>query len=1194
MNFTKDQQQAIDARNTNILVAAAAGSGKTKVLVERLLDHVADGDSVDEFLVITYTRAAAFELREKILDEITARLATDLENRHLRKQLLRCYGAPIGTIHSFCADILRENAGAAGLAPDFRVADEGESALIRVEVLDGVLDKAYETVETCAGFRALVDLMSAGYDDTRLVSTALDLYAKLQSSPNQADWATEQARRFAAPGVTDASGTPWGKELINNVRDTAEFHLGELLRAREEMREFEDFNKAYGASFDVVICGIEAFLDALDAGWDSARVAAAIDFPRPKPVSGYESFKDIRKRCKSAMEKCAAVFECSSEELFSDMAAVSPAVTALLDLVMDFDRAYLAEKRRRGLVDFSDLEHLTLRLLRDGKTGELTGLAHDIAARYKEIMVDEYQDVNAVQELIIGAVIKGNMFMVGDVKQSIYRFRLADPSIFLSKYKSFGDVGDTPAGAGASVLLSKNFRSRAGILASVNFVFENIMSVKFGEMDYTEREKLLPGRGDTESADSAIELNIIDMKSLASDDDEESPQKIQAEARFIAGRIAAIVNGEFTIPDGQGGERRVEYSDIVILLRSVRDKAGQYAAALTETGIPVERPSDEGFFKTLEISAALSILQVIDNPMQDIPLAAAMQSPAYGFTADDLASIRATQTEKSGFYGALVQAAQTDGETGAKCSAFLTELEEMRALAPDMPADKFIWHVYNQTGLLGSVGALRGGERRRENLMTLVEYASRIERGGYRGLFGFLTYIRGLIEKGADLPLPPDGGADSAKLDAVRIMSIHKSKGLEFPVVILADTSKRVNNLDVLKPIVVHPELGVGPMCRDSARRIEYPTLARLAVQSRLTSELMAEELRVLYVAMTRAREKLIITMTFGDAEREIEKFAKVAQTPVSPQILRDVKSMAGWILLPTLTRPEAATLVGGEAGKPRSGDEWDIRLVNAPAEKGRRAVPLEIETEDVAASPYDVETLKKRFAFAYPHDAATALPSKLTVTELKGRQLDYEAAEEAESRAPAPAGQERDRPRFTFERPDFIVKDLTPAERGTALHLAMQYIDYKKCTSDTGVADELRRIADMGFITEEQAGAVDVGKITRFFESETGRRVLRAESVQREFKFSLLYPAERFYKNGGEDKILLQGVIDCFFEEGGELTVIDFKTDYVTTDTLEEKTRQYAPQIDAYADALERMTGLRVADRVIYFFALDACFFFE
>jgi len=509
-----------------------------------------------------------------------------------------------------------------------------------------------------------------------------------------------------------------------------------------------------------------------------------------------------------------------------------------------------------------------------------------------------------------------------------------------------------------------------------------------------------------------------------------------------------------------------------------------------------------------------------------------------------------------------------------------------------MPADKFIWHVYNRTGLLGSVGALRGGARRRENLMTLVEYAGKVEQGGYKGLFGFLTYIRSLIEKGAQLSPDggPDGGPDCGS-DAVRIMSIHKSKGLEFPVVFLADTSKRVNNLDVLKPIVIHPELGVGPMCRDNVRRIEYPTLARLAVQSRLTSELMAEELRVLYVAMTRAREKLIITMTFGDAQRELEKFAKVAQLPVPPQILRDVKSMAGWLLLPALMRPETAALVDGETGTQRGGDEWDIRLVGAPAGRGRVTTPEETETQVVPASPEDVETLKKRFTFVYPHGTATGLPSKLTVTELKGRQIDFEMAFDAEVRAPAPATA----PRFTFERPDFIVKDkrLTPAERGTALHLAMQYIDYNECTSDDGVAGELRRLADMGFITAEQAEAVDASKITRFFKSDLGRRVLHATTVQREFKFSLLYPAERFFEGGGDDEILLQGVIDCFFEEDGGLTVIDFKTDYVTPDTLAEKAEQYAPQIEAYADALERMTGLRVTGRVIYFFSLDACYFF-
>jgi len=615
-------------------------------------------------------------------------------------------------------------------------------------------------------------------------------------------------------------------------------------------------------------------------------------------------------------------------------------------------------------------------------------------------------------------------------------------------------------------------------------------------------------------------------------------------------------------------------------LRSVKDKAWQYAKALSEFGIPVQTPSDGGFFETLEVSAALSILAVIDNPMQDIPLANALSGSVYGFTADELAKIRAGSRD-SDFYGALVKAAETDG----KSAAFLEEIGALRLLAPDMPADRFIWMMYNKTGLLGRVGALKGGLRRRENLMTLLEYARKIESSGYKGLFGFLTYIRGLQEKGMEL------GKDSTEVaeNAVKIISVHKSKGLEFPVVILADTAKRINNRDVQKSCVFHPEFGIGATRTDTHRRIEYPTLALMAVRSKLTEELLAEELRVMYVALTRAREKLIIVSTFADAGKEIDKLAKNSRLgKIPPQALEEVKNMAGWMLLPALQRPEAAFLTGGEAGGMHDdGDRWDIRLVQPPAEDMRPKRVNAAPTPSVETVSEDTERLQAQLAFAYPYSEAVNLPSKLTVTELKGRAVDYESMEEAES---IPSGS---KPKAAFDRPDFILAraNLTPAERGTALHLIMQYIDFKNCGNAAGVAEELRRLTDDGMISPEQIAAVDPLKIAKFFESEIGKRIQRAKDVRREFKFSLLYPAERFYPGGGDDEILFQGVIDCFFEEAGALVVVDFKTDYVTPDTVEEKAGQYVPQIEAYADALVRITGKHVKEQIIYFFATGTCF---
>ncbi|MDR0491873.1 MAG: UvrD-helicase domain-containing protein, partial [Oscillospiraceae bacterium] len=1112
VGLTVEQTAAVGYRGGALLVSAAAGSGKTKVLVERLLSRVDEGDNIDEFLVITYTRAAAAELRERILEEIAKRIDDDPRNRRLRRQLMLCRGAKIDTIHAFCTDILRENGHMAELPPDFRVADESESVLIKTEVLDDLLNKKYETLlhmfrnsgevgtETPAqgstgqadgsldeqkseasDFRELVDALSTGRDDRRLVAIILDVHAKLQSNPDPREWVKKQIENLYVEGIADMSETVWGRRLMDKTRAVADFWLSEMISIREEMRDYPAFEKAYGDSVNTTISGIEAFRRAMDISWDEARLCSAIDFPRTNRASGYEELKDVRKRCKAALEKCADIFECSSIEHIEDMLAVAPALSELLRLVLDFDDAFSKEKRRRGIVDFSDLEHLTLTMLTDVTTGEKTELARSISCRFKEIMVDEYQDVNAVQEMIFSAVSQegGNIFMVGDVKQSIYRFRLADPSIFLKKYSSFTDVFANTAEVksrmprdGAKILLSRNFRSRSGILDTVNFIFENIMSSEFGEMDYTERESLIPGRDDGGDAGAAVEIDVIDMSALEHDEDEESPAKAQVEARFVAKRISMLVDGGYRIPDGHGGERSLVYSDIVILLRSMQGKAWQYSAALSELGIPVDMPGGEGFFETVEIDAALSLLSVIDNPMQDIPLAAALGGPVYGFTADELAEIRA-ESRGTDFFTALTRAA----EDNAKFAGFLEDIDALRSVMQDMPSDRFIHYVYNKTGMLGRVGAMRGGKRRRENLLLLAEYARRFEQSGYRGLFGFLTYIRGLQEKGMEL----QGEAAALSDNAVRIMSIHKSKGLEFPVVFLADTSKRLNNADALKPLVMHQKIGVGAVRTDKQRRIEYPTLPLLAVRSALTSEMMAEELRVLYVAMTRAREKLIITAAFANAEREMEKLSRISRNGISPQALEETKNMAGWVLMPILRRQ-------GSSDAMELRVEKDVLATLAaacdspgvpPFGGGEKVVVATVPFDRARAVGEDVEMLRERFDFVYPYAMAPELPSKLTVTGLSresgvdgGAVADVPVASESHSRTVSR--------RFAYARPGFITGKslLTAAERGTALHLAMQYVDFSQCLSTGGVKEEERRLAHMGLLTVEQAAAVDAQKI--------------------------------------------------------------------------------------------------------------------
>jgi len=710
-------------------------------------------------------------------------------------------------------------------------------------------------------------------------------------------------------------------------------------------------------------------------------------------------------------------------------------------------------------------------------------------------------------------------------------------------------------------------------------------------------------------------MDIIDLSVTESDENEESPAKTQIEARFIAQRISGLINGAYMIPDGKGGARRVMYSDIAILLRSVSGKAWQYAGALSEYGIPADIPGSEGYFDTIEISAALSLLTIIDNPMQDIPLVATLRGPVYGLSADELAEIR-IQSGGTDFYSALVKAA----EKNEKCATFLRDINSLRVRVPDMPSDRFIWYMYNKTGLLGLVGAMRGGVRRRANLILLVEYARRIENSGYKGLFGFLSFIHSLQDKDAEIA----GSQAVLSQNSVRIMSIHKSKGLEFPIVFLADTSKQFNYTDMQQPLVLHTALGIGLKRIDRQRRIEYPTIARMAIQSKLKAEMLAEELRVLYVAMTRAREKLIVTAAVKQGVLDKMQGTRDsipgirnsgAINKIAPQILEDIKSMSGWIL--AAIGPEALRSAQ-QCGKQNAECKYEnpelfgtnclIRIIPASDLTGRDNENPDFEpriSHSPGATPYElaapcgddilnsyVEQLNEQFSFVYPYGSAPDLPSKITVTELKGRQIDYDSAVEAMKAGYAKSQETGDR-RFAFEKPGFITEKtgLTAAQRGTALHQVMQYIDFSMCIDAIGVDSELRRLADKGFITDQQADAVDAQKITRFFESDVGKRVLKANNIKREFKFSLLSPAGDFFPGGGDDKIMLQGIVDCFFEEDGELTVVDFKTDNVTADTLERKASDYTPQLIAYSNALERITRKRVKERIIYFFALNiAC----
>ena len=1181
-SLTSEQQAAVDNRGGGLLVSAAAGSGKTRVLVERLLARVEEGADIDRFLVITYTKAAAAELRGRIVEELSDRLSRRPTDGHLRRQAALVYKTQISTIHAFCAQLLRERGQEADVDPDFRLCDEGEAGILMLRALNDVLDARYEDISEGSDFAKLVDTMSAGRDDSRLVQIVLDIRGRVQAHPDPAAWLDEQERAFALEGVTDPADTPWGELLLTDAAGQAAYWRRRMGQALELCERDANLEANYAPSIGETIAALDAFLAGAKTGWDAAAAALPIPFPtvgRKKMVddpAAAERVKAIRTACKKRMEKLEDWFCEGGAELLDGLRAVHPAVRGLFALVKDFEAAYTAEKKRRSLLDFSDLEHLAVSLL-VGADGRPTPLARQWSNRYDEIMVDEYQDTNQVQNAIFSALSKDgtNLFLVGDVKQSIYRFRLADPTIFLEKYRRFTPYEQAQEGEERRVILSKNFRSRPEVLEGCNFLFRNLMSVPFGEMDYTDDQALYPGAPYGSDQSYQVELDVLDA-SVTGEDEGEKVARDLLEARFAARRIRELLDARFPVSDGEGGTRPVRTSDIVILLRSPNTVLRHYALALGEQDIPWEAEGGGDFFTATEVNVALSLLQIIDNPRQDVPLVSALRSPVYGFSADRLAQLRAASPDTD-LYAAL----EADG--GEDCRAFLDELARLRLGAGDMSSHELIWHLYDRTNLLGIFGAMGEGETRQGNLLTLAELARQYEGAGHKGLFRFLTYLTRLRENGSRLALPGAGRTGGG----VRIMSIHKSKGLEFPVVLLCGLARRLNREDMSRPILFHPQLGVGPKGLDVERGVEYPTLARTAVARQLEREMMAEELRLLYVAMTRAKEKLILSVALTGGGKDLAKLAGDAGCPVDPQVLLACQSVGQWVLLSALCRPDAGALRrAAETDVPVPdtdfGPGWDVNFVDGtPFLDGpERVHPAAAPTPEEGEPEHEAAELTEKLAWCYPYVASEALPSKLTATQLKGRGLDEEAAEQA----PRP-------PRtFTFGRPRFAAEEwgLTPAQKGTALHLVMQYIDFEKAGTVEGVAAEISRLVEQQFLTPQQGEAADPAPIAAFFQSELGRELMASVSLRREFKFSILVPARQYIPTAPEgEEVLLQGVVDCYFETLEGITVVDFKTDRVTDKTLRERAENYRPQLEAYSNALAEITGKPVVRRALWFFHL-------
>ena len=1160
MKPTEAQQKAIDSRGSGILVSAGAGSGKTRVLTERLMKYITeDRKNIDSFVIITFTRASAGELRTKISEMLSKASSSAPEDLHLRKQPALCSRAQIGTIHHFCASLLRQYGHALGIPSGFKVISDERSEALKSRALEKVLNERYENMPEYPGFEELVNSAGRGRDDSLLVTLVLSLHEKMLSHPFPDVWAGKMIAEMKKP-VADVSETLWGKEILSHAVEKTAYWLRELEGLRAEMDAEPMVASAYGPAVDDDADQLRELERCLNIGWQKAASCPPVTFKKLGRVSSELNpaltthIKKRRDRFKQDVEAIRKMLLADSASLSSELRDSVPAMEALLGLALDFDAEFCREKRALGFVDYSDLEHLAAQLLIED--GQPTALAREISSHYTEIMVDEYQDVSRVQEAIFKAVSCDGkkLFMVGDVKQSIYSFRLADPDIFNEKLQNFREASLAAPGEERKILLRENFRSGNNIIQCVNAVFENCMSGKLGDIEYNDDMKLVFSSL-AYSADDALPVPEIVLCARETDENGNvTGNRCGAEASFVAREIEKMISSGVTVNDG-GKKRPLRYGDIAVLMRASNTSGAVFAFELENRGIPAAAGQSGAFFEAREITAMLSLLRAMDNPYDDVNLIAAMSSPMFGFDPDALAFIR-----KSGKNGTFFSALRAAAEKDERCRKFLEDFGEFRSAAPDMSADRLLRMLMDRTDILAVCSAMPDGRQREANLMQLLQLAVNAESDGSCGLHSLVEYFNRLSKKGCAMPAV-SGGESS-----VQIMSIHKSKGLEFPVVFLCDTAHSFNRMDLSSPVLVHPELGLGPEVIDNDLMIRYPTLARQAIKLRLEREMKSEEMRLLYVALTRAKERLIITGTQklpDDYLAGIEE--KYGCGRPAPEALQEANCMLDWLA--------ASALADG-------GKHVRITLpdFSESSETGSPSVPQPAES-----SPGDelCTEIERRLSFAYPYPEAVELPSKVTATELKRLVPDDE---DPESFSIAP------RAVHSFRKPDFALaqKPATGAEKGIATHLALQYMNLRADMPLQTIEAEIERLKAGKFLSDRQAEAVDCSAIAKLLSSPLGKRIGAADAVHREFRFSLLCPAEDIFGKAEGEKILLQGVVDCCIEEEGQLVIIDYKTDDIHTEAqLLQRKEEYSGQVRAYSEALARIFGMKVKETVLYFLSM-------
>lgn len=1241
--WTEDQWKAIMASGQDILVAAAAGSGKTAVLVERIINKITSENNpidVDELLVVTFTNASAAEMRHRIGEALEKAIDANPNSIHLKKQLSLLNRASISTLHSFCLDVIRKYYYLIDVDPGFRIADETEGQLLRDEVIEELFEEEYGKTDNQPFFN-LVDAFTNDRSDEGLKDIIVDLFDFARSNPSPDVYLDSIVSMYDAASSSAIEDLPFMKILM------ADIEL-QLQGAKQLLEQGLGLSKMPGGpapravNFTDDLHVIETLLNAKDQSWSDLFDAMQLaKFDRAKTCKGDDFDKQLVDKAGKLRDRAKKIVQDLKSELFArrpesfqrDMQEMKPLIAVLIDLVKEFTRRFGEVKQERGLVDFSDLEHYTLDILTAKPDAEVTesigGNVPSEAAlafrmKFKEVLVDEYQDTNMVQEAILQLVTAdgeaaGNLFMVGDVKQSIYRFRLAEPNLFLGKYNRFTSDGEQ---TGLKIDLARNFRSRAEVLDGTNYLFKQIMGVTVGEIHYDENAELKKGAPYPEDESFPVELLLIDKGDAGSAEteaaeeneagsaefDADDLEQSQLEARLMAKHIKDMVEERRGVYNPKTkSSKPVNYRDIVILLRSMT-WAPQIMEEFKQQGIPIYANLSTGYFQATEVAIMLSLLKVIDNPYQDIPLAAVLRSPIVGLNEEELAVIRISQ-KRGAFYEALTAFCmeKPNAENEAlheKTKRFFDDLKNWRTAARQGSVSELIWQLYRETRFFDFAGGMPGGKQRQANLRALYDRARQYEATTFRGLFRFLRFIERMRERGDDLGAARALGEQE---DVVRIMTIHSSKGLEFPVVFAAGLARNFNTMDLKKFYMLDKEFGFAAKYINPEKRISYPSLPQLAFKRKHKMEMLAEEMRVLYVALTRAKEKLYLIGSVKDADKTISKWQDVAGHPewlLDEYLRASASGYMDWIGPAVIRHRDCDMIRGSEASLHTAlreeisshSSRWKIETITVEevASYNEEKVEGHESLMDLVAAGKPVnmdsdlaQTIHEQLSWNYHFKDAAAHRSKQSVTELKRNHeaRDEESGTQLIRRFTKPI---LNRPRFMQE------KKLTPAERGTAMHMVMQHIDLKQPVNELSLDLQLETMVEKELLFPEQKDAIEKKWILAFFDTDIGKRLLSANKVSREVPFYLSLPAKEVYPDwdGENEPIFIQGVVDCIFQDEKGTVLLDFKTDGIhdrykggfeqAKSILEER---YRIQISLYVKAIEQVWKQPVDEKYLYFF---------